>query len=540
MNKIIKIYKFYSSALLLILLVNLVLFFSFGTYFEEYEGILSTFVNGTYTDYAIKEWNVDTHFLLFWFYSFLNQYVPDVQVYGVVLFTLNCFGLAFFGLVLFRILNINFKNDSIILFIFLYCLVAIDYSVNLGSTRIAFIIAVSVFAFIQSYFFEKKLLRLYHWIFFLIIFLFISLMRVEIVLLTTLSYLVILLFHCRLNKHVLFFLFIVSAVYISYNVVANCFLNEARQVYYFKEFDFIDRDNINYKDLTKLQLMDVEAFKQYLISDKEHFSLLFYDSIELNKSRFNLDSILSTFSNSIKAFKISWMYLLMAFISCFILWLSDYRNKITRFFYIGFCLFFPLILCLYLTIPQRFLVFYYSVISVLNFVLVAREIRYQKPVLFVCGLFIILFANSEIEISKRYKTVDERVQLASLKLKSLGERIGINTPIVINTTEYMGRYFPVKPLGKLEPQNAIFLSFWYFGSYNCYTDKWERLCNCNPLSLKEKIDYVITSKSVFITDEKTFLFLKDYLNLKYNRQLVKTDIDIFDGELKLCRLSYNN
>lgn len=537
MNFISKRYKFYSSAILIIIVVNLLLYILFGTYFEEYEGILSSLIHGTYTNYAVNEWNVDTHFLLFWLYATINQYFPNIQIYGFVLYALNWVGLLCFGLVLFRILYVNIKNESKVLFLLLYSIIAVDYTVNLGTTRIAFMLVVTIFAFVQSYLDEKKKIRLFHWIFLFVLFLLISLMRTEIVLLTTLCYIALLIIHVKLYKQVFLFLFIASTVYVVYNIVAVHFLSEARQVYYFKEFDFIDRDNINYKHLTKLQLLDVTAFKQYIISDKEHFTLKFYDAIANDISRFNVNSMIVTLTNSIKAFRISWVYVLLAFISNVLLFFKKMDNKMSRFLHVLFCMVFPVLLCMYLTIPQRFLVFYYSVVSIVNIVLISDINSIKRPAVYICLVFLLQILFSELSVSKKYKAVDRYVQTASSRLKLLSDSMHTNKPIVINTMEYMGRYFPVKPLGKFEPQNAVFLNFWYFGSYSCYTDKWKSLCNGNPLSLEEKMNYIILSKRLFITDDKTFDFLKNYLYLKYKIKIKKNDIATFDGDLKLCKLT---
>ena len=57
------------------------------------------------------------------------------------------------------------------------------------------------------------------------------------------------------------------------------FSTEAKKVAFYKEKQFFDREDINYRHLTGNQLLDVEAFNTYKIMDQNHFKINFYNSI---------------------------------------------------------------------------------------------------------------------------------------------------------------------------------------------------------------------------------------------------------------------
>ena len=59
-----KIGLFYTKPFVIIGFINVLIYILFGTFFESYESIYNSFVNGTYTLPCITEWDTDVHFLV--------------------------------------------------------------------------------------------------------------------------------------------------------------------------------------------------------------------------------------------------------------------------------------------------------------------------------------------------------------------------------------------------------------------------------------------------------------------------------------------
>ena len=75
-------------------------------------------------------------------------------------------------------------------------------------------------------------------------------------------------------------------------------------------------------------------------------------------------------------------------------------------------------------------------------------------------------------------------------------------------------------------------------SYDCYIDKWNEACNCDALSLKDKVDYIIAKEAIFIIDDPTLEFMIKYFKTKYNKNLIATKMAAFDEELNIYKLNY--
>jgi hypothetical protein len=147
-----------------------------------------------------------------------------------------------------------------------------------------------------------------------------------------------------------------------------------------------------------------------------------------------------------------------------------------------------------------------------------------------------LFLNSSYSKKKEYMNTDI-IYLTTMKNI---DKIYLNTEsnrIIVNEIE-IKKFFPVNPFLKTKRQNILFLNSYFFESYHCYIDAWHEACNCDALSIYEKMDYIIKYKHPLVIDEKTLEFMKKYFKIKYNKSLIFTKAAPFDKELSLYNLYY--
>jgi len=139
------------------------------------------------------------------------------------------------------------------------------------------------------------------------------------------------------------------------------------------------------------------------------------------------------------------------------------------------------------------------------------------------------------EKSNRYKKNDEHYLSLIQHIKRL-ESVSKDN-IVINQID-LNRYFPVSPFSVVRKRKSIFLNAYFFGSYKCYTDSWKNICTCDALSLKSKIDYLVDNHLHLLIDDKTLIYLKEYIYRKYKTEIGSVKLASLDGELYTYYLFY--
>ncbi len=536
MNRTIK-------AILFITIMNVVNFFLFNSYYESYEGLLSSFVHGTYTQPCINDWNNDVQFLLLSLYAFINQVIPDVQFYGIILFVFSWLSISLFGIVIYKILNLISPKKYMLLFLLLYLPFSIDNILNLSSTRIAFYLALSIILMFEYYRYANKEKNVLIKIAFLLVFITACLMRFEIVVLCSLCYIIILFVLRRFHAKAIIPFFLSLSIFVLYTILISQFASEAKKTAFYKEKQFIDRNDIEYAKLPTNDLFEVEAFRTYHVMDEIHFKLNFYNRIA--KSNFKIGnshlldgvsfkSFKNIMSSSIWNMKKVWYYILVyLLLSLYISYLSFQNNK--RFvFYTLFLSLFPVALCSYVLLPDRFLSPYFMSLSCLNILICFyyNFISYNKICIILTALLLIS-TQSAFEKKKQYMQFDTNYLKTLNRLNSL-QKIN-KDKIIINEIE-INKYFPVNPFRLVKKQNVLFLNTYFFGSYQCYIDAWHKTCSCNAISLKEKVFYVVDNKNKFIIDKPTLDFLKRYLLVKYRMNIFATKVAFFDENLDIYQL----
>lgn len=506
-------------------LLNIVLIFFIHGYLESYEGLYSVIVHGTYTDPAISDGLQDFHTLLFSLYARINQFFLNYNIYGIILYLLNLFSLTFFAYVL----NSYFKK-YVILFFLCYTFFAIDSILNISSNRIIITLVLTVYFYIiQKGLNKSNLLSLLGILFFCL------LVKAEIVLLLSVIFTLGLLISKQLDKkYVFLFLFILMYFIVIQTVFAKCF-TEARQTFLYHEFDFIDKSNIDYKKLNASQLLNVNAFKNNNLVDSIHFTNSFYEQIKFDNFFFSKMNFKQSFINTYKTLNITFSFF---FLNLFLLSLVFFLKTKYRLLAIYFFLF-PLFTSLIINIPERFIITYFSFLTLFLIKLIIENEEHTNQYKVICSVVLVLaIINLLIKVpseKNNYKQTQFKVEhfFNTIDKLKLGEDF-----LVIHNVEYLGRYFPTDPFYKIPNKNVAFLNFWFFNSYNSYINYWKNKCKCNPLSIIAKIDFMVENNIKFVISDDDFKILQEYIYAKYGKMLKANRICIFDKELYVIKLSY--
>jgi hypothetical protein len=538
--------KFYFKPLFIIILINIFILLFFGAYFEEYEGIFSAFIHGTYSIPYDGGWDANLNYLLLYIYEWLASVFPTYNVYGLILTVYNWFIWSLFGLVLYRILKINLKlSINWILFIFLYIVICIDNFINLNSTRESIILISTIFGYIESRKHEGNSIKRYEWFCISILILFASLIRFETVLIFSIIYIAILFIYNRFSKSALIAIAISGVIFLIYNTTVALYVKDEVKVMTYKEKD-IYRNNIDYSKLNSTQLLDVKAMMQYGITDKEHFTSSFYDSVSKIKSKngfltyfngFRLEFIISTLHSSYRESKSAIGYVLLYFVTIFLLIYKNNPHRKRFIILTLMLLLIPVFLTLFSVVPSRFLVPYLSIACCINIVLYLKYYKWNNKLLIVYTVCSLLILYNVFAEKDKYIARNGKYKIITTKLSLLNRNQKIKKPIIINNF-YSKQFFPITPFEKLIKQNALFLNLYYYIAWDFQQKSWRDVCNCNSLSLKDKLDYVIQNQNLFLIDEVSFNFIKKYMKEKYNINIIKYNVENFDGDVVVCKLNY--
>ena len=500
--------------------VSSITYLLFGTYFEAYEGLLSSFVHGTYTEYALNEYVFDVHFLMLPIYAKINQIIPDYQFYGWYLFILNIVAHSFLLLYLAKIYLVKegLNTYTVLILLPISFIISFDNVINLNTTRIVFVLSACIFIHIISKVRSQKLVPL-DYIKVILFLIFINLLRIDAALLASIIFLVITLIITK-KIHVLYLVPLLIGIlsFATYNFALKFSGNEAKKVFYYQELDLIDRNHIDYDNLSKINLLDVEALTQYCIADKNFFSLEDNEKIigrgktNIIDSYFNINGFINTLYLSRLEYYSALHIIIMATIVVF---LFIYYSKDWRSIALGIIfLLLPIFLCLVIVVPARFLYPYYSILSAVILLKYLKLKMTNKAFLlllyffvFICILGAIAKNNFNLKIEKEF----------SENIKSLEEIQSSNyDEIIIIENLIPNNFIPVSPLKKLKRYNVLFLNLYWFSSFECFQDKWENICSCDPLSITEKLNFIAEKKYPIIIPKERVNFYKRYLSVKYN------------------------
>lgn len=543
MKKIKEVITFYSKPIIITQLINITLLCTLGTYFEEYEGLFSSFVKGVYTRPVIYGTDVNVHFLIMKIYFYLNQFFNTIQLYGYILICYNWICITLAGLIIYRIFSINLKQKSVLLFILIYLFVGADSLLNLSTTRIALIGAFALVGYIESVKSENNKFTKLNLLIIILIAFFLALLRAEVVFIAAIIHIIVLIVYKKFHLLTLPLLFFGFLVFFSYYIIMTTVEKEPKMVYYTHEKDLVDRSNLHYDDLS-IHSLDLKAFLEYGISDKEIFTEAFYKSAELKGgilsilNGFSIIAFTNTIDKSISSFLNSKFYIILYIYMCLFLLYFSNSNKFKIFTMLIAGLLFPFLVCLNTIAPLRFIVPYFTAITVLNIFILLHYKPQKKSwiitILIITNYFII-YNNSSLSI--KYKQIDNKFEKNMLQLKTISNTEENKNPIIINNFN-LEKFFPINPLRKIDKQNVLILNLYLLNSYEFYIQKWNEICHCNSLSFKDKIIYIATNQNLFICDQRSVDFTKYYVKTKYNMNITFNKLNTFDNDLYIYTLSF--
>jgi len=477
---------------------------------EAYEKFFSVLVSGTFTDFSVKDYDTDVQFLLFSLYSYVNKLYPTVQVYGYVIILYNILSLLLFGQVLFHLLSQLFSSIKLkIAFPIFFLIIASFQVINLSSTRIVVISCASLFYLVHFKILNNNLL--------LILFLFfLSLMRIDACLLASFIFLLISFFTRNIRLNSCIPVIVSLSVFLIFNLMMKLSDREAKKVYYYRELDLFDRCNIDYEHLSNADSLYVSMLSDHSIMDANHFNMNYVTKILKTKNSGFINSFIdfNLFKNTLHNSLPDILYAKWLIILCFIVIVTVcvyYKPSVKYILLLLLLFILPFFLCLYISLPLRFIEPYYIMLTVF---LAASYLNCRFLYVTFSTLLILAFSNIK-SCKQRYDNANNNFQTNYNYLMS---EYSDTKPIIIESI-FTGYFFSPDPLFNYSHTNALFLNFVFFNSYESYMDKWRSICSCNPLSLVQKLETVSRKHFLFISNDETVLLYKKYIYLCWNRNI---------------------
>jgi len=489
----------------------------FGLYYEETEALAAAFIQGIYSDPLLKDYDEDFNFLLIAAYSYINQLFPNYQIYPVFLIVINMIVYTFLGVLLLSYLKkAQFKQTNLFIYLISFFILMISATINVCTTRLVFMAFATLLLFQHSTRFKCT-------VSFVLVLYFLSLMRMDAVILSSIIYILYIILFDKLSYKTFLPFLISLSVFIAYNILLSTSDREAKKVFYYKEFDLVDRNSKAVATLSSEDKVIFDLYIDYNIMDDEMFKLDFIDKVIGEKkgtflfsNLFDLTGYYNTVLNSLDSIYNS-IYIVIYALILLILYLSLISFNINLFFNYIFLLLFPLLVCFIIIIPERFVEPYYlffSLFLLYQMLLKVKNIPIVYPFLLCLNVFLIIhYCNYKIEKSQFVREYKKYL----IELKSLESRY-INKTIVFES--FMHQFHYPSPIDKVEKSSVIFLNMSFYNSFKGYQSKWKDVCKCDPLSIKEKLLFLSNTESIFIMEP----YLKDvYEKYMLKRHHLKID-----------------
>lgn len=507
-----------------------ILYFVFGVYLEDYECMFSNFIFGNYNIYVENIFQTTNHFIILRLYQYMQGVFFEWNIYGFILFFYNVSSLILCGLVLYRILWINFKIRSYLFYVVLLYILIGDTFININSARNAFFIFMGAIAYVESCFHENKIIsNKKKYIIYLMV-IYSILIRFEIILILSLIYLIFS-FLRRKTLPISYFSIIVSfVVLILFQINSNLFTPNDERIFIKYEKNIIDKGSINYNDLSDENRFFIDALLQEQLVDYIHFDERFYQEILYQKGtlvkkiKVFSREYLNAFNMSKNEFKNSWKVMLCAIFSMLYVIFSSKSNRNKKVIIESILLCFPMSLLSFTMLPARFLIPYFTVFLLFNiFVLALNKTRFLNIFL---GFILILFVSKNSTDKIKY---ENKLSLHNQVMSDLN-KLNNSTPYILYS--FSEELFSPLPLSRIKKQNAYFLNLFLFTGWGLYKKPWQEFCKCNPLSIESKLEYIVNKKLMIIMNNRQASFLKVYCNKILNRKLQTNKIknnNIFDA-----------
>jgi hypothetical protein len=330
-----------------------------------------------------------------------------------------------------------------------------------------------------------------------------------------------------------------------FNIYLKLFASESYQTFYFYELELFDKINFSLNQVSKEDALQLYYYVFSGIINDQVFTLDFYKRVvdtnynHIINSFFNLRLFLNTFMSSIEEILLAKNMILLSFISLIILLAK--RKPTLRFKTIFIILFnIPVIACFYIILPNRFLSPYYSIISIIYIFCIA--VYYQPRPISLFALIMVAFSCSYNNVRLNYEKVvyNQKIYENTIsKVKSINTKYPEKKLFTGNIIggDYM--FIPFKASSRTFKTNIHFINYFLFSTLDSFKDEWKEICNCNPYSLKEKLEYIANTHSLILIDEKMTVTYSKYYRELYNQELVFKEIDPEIEELYTIQIKTN-
>lgn len=503
----------------------------FGTYFEDYESIISGFFRHEFTEKMDYSWNTNIYFFLTPTLTFLAYFFDSTQFYSFFTTFLNLISLVVFVYVLLKLLiesNLYFYHKCLILLFFL--IISIPQILYVSNRYFTTLLSFSSFLLYYLYSIDKVKYRKY--LYFSIIFLIIaSFVRFQVVMVFFLiSSCFSLFFINKTNTFQSIKYFVLACFFqLAFSVVQHNFFYEYKYIEK-AEHEIIDRESTNMQ-LDKKNISSIfkhSAMKMY-IKDDAIFDYRDYEKLVKDvkyRKYFFSKSFLNAFKNKMSdAYEdISkyWYLILLTFIHLiFYLYL---RNMISNPKFLRLVFGFSIILLLTLFVFNVFIFFpaksWFQLLFIINFILVySLVLQSSKVNLNRYFLFCVFFSMSVAYYGwSVYKFEDEKNKRVEAYRKIMFNEIESNNTIVmanftssflVNSSRLFSRVHSTRI-------NHYYLDLFFYSNYSYYKKHHKDLFGEGLPYLNERIKRISQPNIVFFSNEEYNKFLKEYLFLIHN------------------------
>jgi hypothetical protein len=158
--------------------------------------------------------------------------------------------------------------------------------------------------------------------------------------------------------------------------------------------------------------------------------------------------------------------------------------------------------------------------------------RWKIASVFISIILSFIFFAQLKKISKIYQKQNIQHKLFSEKLLEVSDEFKEG----VFLERFYFEYIDNKVLDKVRFNNIGVVNFYLMNSTEAYQNYWDRLCNCNPLRISEKIEYIIKSNKPIIIERHLIEVYLTYLYAKYGMEVYCEEIRPFFNDLVIVKL----
>jgi hypothetical protein len=490
------VYFFIAICLLLFNLCNV----------EDHESLLSASIANEYMKPIFNAYFYDINLFVIPILSKINVFFPGVQVYGYFLFIETLF-------IGYLILNYILKNSNLernrrYFIASAFIILHLANFFLLSTTRIA-TLGIILFFFLYH---QKEVSRVK----LVLLFIFTLFLRVDAFAILSVLYIFICFVIYRKITLRITTPFIICLLFLfAYKLFITNQLDEAFNVFYFREIDLTDRLNVAYSTLSKIDKTILDLLYVGII-EEDIYKLSFSDRImSINVSHL-LNSILeprlylNTLKNSFENIKsLSFVFIMILSLGVFRLLSVFQVNK--RIFFYFLLILFPLVVCTYIILPVRFLYPFLLIIILL----ILSEFKEKKYYLY---LFMMLMSFQFFYLQQLYKTNTFNSNLflkTILRTENLEKKYG-ELMVFERYGSQSWRFSNSNINYRYTDNHYLFLNYGFYSTIVNYEEVWKDAGCENPRSIFVKVKFLNDTKLpiIFDSQERVELY-EDYLEMRY-------------------------